>query len=84
MNLSKTKWPTNTKELSIELHSKLCINEKNWHKLKSNSDRRAAELMAGAMVQLLSGGSSSHIEDLLEQSLLWVKREIKDPGCPDH
>ena len=55
---------------------------KNWHKYKANADRRAAELLAGALVQLLQDGKPSDIEALTSQGLLWLKREIKDQGCP--
>ena len=82
MNISKSKWPSNAKGLAVDLHSLLSINNENWHQLKGDSDRRAAELLAGAMVQLLSEGSRSDIEELLNQSMRWIKREIKSPGCP--
>ncbi len=77
-------WPTKAVDLSLEIHAKLSLNDKNWHQLKSNHERRAAELIASALVQLIRGGKSSDIEALLEQSILWLKREIKDPGCPNH
>ena len=81
---SNSRWPTNSKELAIQLHSELTINNTDWHVLKGDSDRRAAELLSGAIVQLLSGGNSSDIQELVEQSMLWIKREIKAPTCPDH
>lgn len=81
---SNSKWPNSAKELAIELHSKLKLDDKNWHHLKDNSDRRAAELLSSAIVQLLSEGSPEDIEDLLNQSIKWIKREVKAPGCPQH
>ena len=84
MEETLSRWPQEAKPLAIELHRQLSLNNKNWHQLKNNSDRRAAELIAGAMVQLLSDGSSSDVKELLDQSLLWLKREIKAPRCPDH
>jgi len=84
MTNSNSTWPTNSKKLAIELHALLSLNNNNWHQLKGDSDRRAAELLSGAIVQLLSEGKKSDIEDLLKQSMRWVKREIKAPGCPQH
>ncbi len=84
MAISNPKWPSNAKNLAIDLHSLLSLNNKNWHQLKDNSDRRAAELLAGAMVQLISEGTPSDIEELINQSMRWIKREIKAPGCPQH
>ena len=79
-----SKWPKKSKPLAIELHRQLSLNNNNWHQLKNDSDRRAAELLAGAMVQLLSNGNSSDVNELINQSLRWLKREIKAPRCPDH
>ncbi len=78
------KWPNSATSLAIELHDQLRINDRNWHELKGNSDRRAAELLSGAMVQLLSGGKISDVEVLINQSILWLNKKIKDPGCPGH
>ena len=78
------KWSSRTINLSKELHSELSLNEENWHKYKSDADRRAAELLASALIQLLQDGSLNDVKELTEQSLLWIKREIKDPGCPRH
>ena len=77
-------WEESTRDLAVKLHSSLIISNKNWHKLKSNRKRRAAELISGAIVQLISDGKSSEIQDLLEQSIRWINNEIKDPGCPHH
>jgi len=82
MTLSKTNWPENSKELALELHSLLSIRDQNWHQLKNNHERRAAELISGAIIQLLSNGCPNDIEALLEQGILWIKKEINDPGCP--
>ncbi len=82
--MPKTSWSTKVIDLAIELHAELSLNNKNWHQLKSNHERRAAELIASALIQLIRGGKSSDVEVLLEQSILWLKREIKDPGCPNH
>ena len=82
--MTKSEWRDNSKELAIQLHAQLSLNNKNWHKLKGNSDRRAAELLSSAIVQLLSEGKASDIEELLNQSIRWIKKEIKAPSCPDH
>ena len=84
MNKSIQKWPLKAKEAAIELHSQLKLDNNNWHQLKGDSERRAAELLSGAMIQLISGGNQSEVIELLNQSLKWVKKEIKDPGCPKH
>jgi len=78
------KWSSKAKVLAIELQRELSINNKNWHIHKKDSERRAAELISSSIVQLLSGGKVIEIEALINQSLLWLKEEIKDPGCPDH
>ena len=77
-------WPSKVIELSIELHSHLAINDKNWHKFKSISNRRSAELLSGALVQLLQNGNPKDIEAMLDQATAWLKKELKDPGCPRH
>ncbi len=82
MKEKKSAWPPKAKQLSTELHAQLSLNHKNWHALKNDSDRRAAELWSGALVHLLNEGKSSDIEDLIQQGLRWLNREISDPGCP--
>ncbi len=77
----KKNWPIKTSELARELHSELTLNEKNWHKYSADPDRRAAELISAALVQLLNNGNNSDIHNLMEQGMRWLKREIKPPGC---
>ncbi len=77
-----SNWPTNAKYLAKELHSILILNDSNWHKLKNDSNRRAAELISAAIVQLLSNGEKSDIEELLSQSKRWLNKEIIQPSCP--
>ena len=84
MTPPKAAWPDGVDQLARDLHSRLTINEKDWHKFKGNSDRRAAELLAGALLQLLQDGHSEDIEALINQGVLWVRGELKDPGCPRH
>lgn len=77
-----TAWPQDAIPLAQDLHEHLRLTDRNWHQLKSDADRRAAELLAGALVQLLQGGSNADACALTEQGLRWLKREVKDPGCP--
>ena len=77
-------WPDSAKAKAEELHHLLRIGDRDWHQLKSNRRRRGAELLAAAMVQLLSQGDSSDVESLTQQALGWFKGELKDPGCPRH
>ncbi len=76
------EWPAKAEGLARELHQLISINDKNWHKQKNNPEKRAAELLSAAIVQLICRGNQKDVEALLEQSLKWLKREIKDPGCP--
>ena len=84
MNKEVLIWQEETKVLARQLHAKLSIGDKSWHKDKGNSTRRAAELISAALVQLVSEGKKEDIDLLLQQSILWINDEIKDPGCPKH
>ncbi len=84
MSKVKESWSTEAKELAIKLHSELSLNDQNWHKLKSNHNRRAAELLAGSLVQLLANGKISDIEAQILQATRWLNHEVNDPGCPNH
>ena len=75
--------PSEAKSSAKELHDLLRINEKNWHKLKANRKRRAAELVSGALLQILEGGQTADIEKRLEMAILWIRNEVKPPSCPD-
>jgi len=75
------------------LHRSLSISERDWHALKSQRPRRAAEQIAAALVQLLARDqpaltSSTEGREqaitLLEHAVGWLKAEISDPGCPSH
>ena len=82
---SKRSWVSNEmRSLAGDLHSVVKINEKEWHKFKSNKDRRAAETISAALILLLEGGQNSDIYSLINQSGKWLNGELKDPGCPDH
>ena len=77
-------WPEQTQAKSTELHSLLKIGDRDWHRLKSQSRRRAAELLAAALVQLIQEGNPDDVAALTNQALGWIKGDLKDPGCPRH
>ena len=79
-----TKWPDSAPTMAAELHDLLTISNKDWHQVKSQTDRRAGELLAAALVQLISGGERSDVVALTDQALGWIRGELKDPGCPNH
>lgn len=82
MPTSRSSWPTEAADRAQELHDCLRLTDRNWHQFKGDADRRAAELLAAALVQLLQGGSQDDACALADQGLRWLKRELKDPGCP--
>jgi len=84
MKASNHDWPLGTNEIIKELYLKISLNNRNWHQLKTNSDRRAAELLTSALAQIINKGKKEDVISLIEQSLKWVKNEVKDPGCPSH
>lgn len=86
-------WPDQSLQSAVELQRLLAIGDRDWHALKGQRSRRAAEQLAAALVQLLSGddprrSSSSPARDqaiaLAEHALFWLRAEISDPGCPSH
>lgn len=90
---NKHRWPEGSAAAAIELHRLLTIQDRDWHALKSEADRRGAEQLAAALVQLLSADPSQAEQrqqarrntiELVEHSLGWLRRERKDPGCPSH
>ena len=82
LSKNETLWNSETKRLIQDLHSKIILNNTNWHKYKNNKSRRVAELLISALSQIIRNGKETDIEDLIEQSLLWIREEVKDPGCP--
>ena len=78
----KTNWTSQIKNTASDLHEQLTIGHKEWHQFKGNPQRRAAELISAAIAQLICGGKEADAIELIEQSLLWLKGDIKDPGCP--
>ena len=82
MALKKSYWSEEVVNLISSLQSELVLKDSNWHKLKNNKTSRAAELLVSALCQIVNEGKDSDIEDLIEQSLKWLREEVKDPGCP--
>ena len=83
-------WPPQAREQAVALHGALSIGERDWHALKAQRSRRAAELLAAALVQLLSGDAPGRPQSsearsqalaMVEQAERWLKAEISDPGC---
>ena len=88
-----TPWPEPARQLAVELQRQLVISDRDWHALKRQRPRRAAEQLAAALVLLLSGDDPRHSAAtpardqaiaLTQQALLWLRAEISDPGCPSH
>jgi hypothetical protein len=86
-------WPEGSRELAEQLQRRLAIGDRDWHALKAQRSRRAAEQLAGALVQLLEADDSAATKGgearqraiaLAASALAWLKGELRDPGCPDH
>ena len=95
MTQPQQRWPEQALPLAAELQRSLSISDRQWHGLKGQRNRRAAEQIRSALVLLLSqsepsnrlksAGSTNHDAiALLEHALGWLKGEINDPGCPSH
>ena len=84
MGQHQSIWPDQVPGLAAELHMKLVIGDRDWHRLKTKADRRAAELLAAALAQLINGGKATEVAGLTQQALGWINGELKDPGCPRH
>jgi hypothetical protein len=86
-------WPEGSRELAEQLQRKLAIGDRDWHALKAQRSRRAAEQLAGALLQLLGaddpaaskgGEARQQAIALTASALAWLNGELRDPGCPDH
>ena len=86
-------WPQGSETLAQELQRLLVIDDRQWHALKRQRPRRAAEQLASALVVLLSaddprqGQPTAARQDaiaLVEHALGWLRGEHSDPGCPSH
>jgi hypothetical protein len=74
-------WPEGSQEASEALARLLSIDDRQWHALKGQPRRRAAELLATALVQLVNNGEAT---PMVQQALGWLQGELRDPGCPQH
>lgn len=90
---ARATWPEGALARAEELHRLLTIGDRDWHALKSQRSRRAAEQLASALVQLLasddpaSTGATAARQraiDLVDHGLAWLRAEVSDPGCPSH
>ena len=87
------RWPDGAHAQAVALQRLLAINDRDWHALKAQRPRRAAEQLAAALVLLL-GSDDPHARpmtearlqaiELVEHSLGWLRAELSDPGCPSH
>ena len=84
MSKKTTSWPEFSKQLSSQLHLSITIKDEEWHILRSNKKRRAAEQLSAALVQLINDGETNEILKKLEQAISWLRNEIKDQGCSGH
>ena len=74
-------WPEGSQQATEALARLLSIDERQWHALKGQPKRRAAELLAAALVQLVNDGEAT---PMVVQALGWLQGELRDPGCPQH
>ena len=86
-------WPEAARPLAEQLQRQLAIAARDWHRLKQQRPRRAAEQLAAALVHLLSADNPQQRQPtaareqaiaLTEHALAWLKAELNDPGCPSH
>lgn len=89
----RSDWPAEARDCAIRLHQLLSINDREWHALKSQRPRRAAEQLAAALVQLLSGDRPAAAQPteareralaLVENASGWLRSQLSDPGCESH
>ena len=76
-------WPNNTQRIVKDLNENLKIDHNNWHKLKSDKNIRAAELISSALCQLIIGNNKKDSIAYLEESIKWLKGINVDTPCPD-
>jgi hypothetical protein len=86
-------WPESCQDQALALQQLLAISDRDWHALKAQRSRRAAEQLAAALVLLISGDDPGSTQpsparvqaiELVEHALRWLKAEVSDPGCPSH
>ncbi|TAE57912.1 MAG: hypothetical protein EAZ76_12910 [Nostocales cyanobacterium] len=72
-----------TLELAQALMERLTISSSDWHRLKSNRNARASELVAAAMV-FLAKNEPQEAQARLEQAVGWLNKSVSAPPCPTH
>jgi hypothetical protein len=91
--LTRNHWPDGALDLAERLQVSLAISDRDWHALKHQRPRRAAEQIAAALVQLLAADDPCRPKpteareraiSLLDHGLSWLRAEISDPGCASH
>ncbi|MEB3303292.1 MAG: DUF6439 family protein [Cyanobacteriota bacterium] len=91
--MPEAPWPPESLALAQQLQRSLTIDDRQWHRLKSQRSRRAAEQLAAALVQLLAADDPKASrptpppQDATargEHALGWLRADISDPGCPSH
>lgn len=89
----RADWPAGSHDCALKLHQLLSITDRDWHDLKGQRPRRAAEQLAAALVQLLSGDrptapqateARQRAMDLIDNASRWLRAELSDPGCESH
>jgi hypothetical protein len=89
----RQRWPEGSAAQAEVLQRLLVIDDRQWHALKAQPSRRAAEQLAGALLQLLGADGPTAGRDsearqraiaLTASALAWLQGELRDPGCPDH
>jgi hypothetical protein len=90
---AQREWPDGALEQAVALQRRLSIGDRDWHALKHQRTRRAAEQISAALVHLLAadqpspsptGEARQEAIALLEHALAWLKGDLSDPGCPRH
>lgn len=86
-------WPPEALDLAQRLQRSLSIDDRQWHRLKGQRARRAAEQLSAALVQLLAADDPRRAAPtrarreaiaLADHALGWLRAEVSDPGCPTH
>lgn len=72
-----------TVELAQALAERLALQDRDWHRLKSNRQVRSQEQAAAALVFLLKDSPGEALVRL-QQAVGWLDRSLSAPPCPQH
>lgn len=72
-----------TVELAQALAERLALQDRDWHRLKSNRQVRSQEQAAAALVFLLKDSPEEALVRL-QQAVGWLDRSLSAPPCPQH